>query len=229
MSKIRKLVVFGDSWTFGDELMAPELATRADRYNAMPENDQYRLQHCWARHVADHFGLELVNLSFNGMSLQSMIWTALWWVNNHDVSDSLAIAALTLDHRTSWYQDNIPGRTPKWNMHMHSAWEHTSGPWKEVKQNYFQHSQGDALDRYQRQQAVLCFDSIADRHQIPVVQFDIHPDQTPYYGKQHAYVGEAAWNWIEDNRAKNKHPNEQGHVLIANRLISWIESVKLMK
>jgi hypothetical protein len=163
------------------------------------------------------------------MSLQSMIWTALWWVNNHDVSDSLAIAALTLDHRTSWYQDNVPGRTPEWNMHTHSAWEQTSGHWTQVKQNYFQYSQGDMLDQYQRQQAVLCFDSIADRYQIPVVQFDIHPDQTPYYGKQHAYAGEAAWNWIEDNRAKDKHPNKQGHVLIANRLISWIESVKLMK
>jgi hypothetical protein len=53
MSKIKKLVVFGDSWTFGDELMAPELATHPGRYNAMPENDQYRLQHGWARHVAD--------------------------------------------------------------------------------------------------------------------------------------------------------------------------------
>jgi hypothetical protein len=112
---------------------------------------------------------------------------------------------------------------------MHSAWEQTSGHWTQVKQNYFQYSQGDMLDQYQRQQAVLCFDSIADRYQIPVVQFDIHPDQTPYYGKQHAYAGEAAWNWIDDHRAKDKHPNKQGHVLIANRLISWIESVKLMK
>ena len=228
MSKIKKLVVFGDSWTFGDELMAPELATHPGRYNAMPENDQYRLQHGWARHVADQFGLELVNLAFNGMSLQSMIWTALWWVNNHDVSDSLAIAALTLDHRTSWYLDNVPGRTPEWNMHIHSAWEQTVGHCGPIKQHYFQYSQGAALDQYHRQQAILCFDGIADRHQIPVIQFDIHPAQTPYYGKQHAYVGEAAWNWVEDNHAKNKHPNEQGHVLIANRLISWIKSVKLI-
>ena len=194
----------------------------------MPENDQYRLQHGWARHVADQCGLELVNLAFNGMSLQSMIWTALWWVNNHDVSDSLAIAALTLDHRTSWYLDNVPGRTPEWNMHIHSAWEQTVGHCGPIKQHYFQYSQGAALDQYHRQQAILCFDGIADRHQIPVIQFDIHPAQTPYYGKQHAYVGEAAWNWVEDNHAKNKHPNEQGHVLIANRLISWIKSVKLM-
>jgi hypothetical protein len=208
--------------------MAPELATHPGRYNAMPENDQYRLQHGWARHVADQFGLELVNLAFNGMSLQSMIWTALWWVNNHDVSDSLAIAALTLDHRTSWYLDNVPGRTPEWNMHIHSAWEQTVGHCGPIKQHYFQYSQGAALDQYHRQQAILCFDGIADRHQIPVIQFDIHPAQTPYYGKQHAYVGEAAWNWVEDNHAKNKHPNEQGHVLIANRLISWIKSVKLM-
>ena len=229
MSKIRKLIVFGDSWTFGDELLAPELVDRPDRYTAMPENDQYRLQHCWACHVADHFDLELVNLAFNGMSLQSMIWTALWWVNNHDVSDSVAIAALTLDHRTSWYLDNVPDRTPEWNMHMHSAWSSLAEPWSSIKQNHFKSSQGDMLDQYHRQQAVLCFDSISERYRIPVVQFDIHPNQTPYYGKQHAYVGEAAWNWIEDNRAKDKHPNEQGHVLIANRLISWIESVKLMK
>ena len=82
---IKRIIAFGDSWTFGDELMDPQFdgwpdGGMLDHYD---ENKQYRLSHCYAGLVANHYGVELHNMAFPGSSLESMRWTLQWliWVD----------------------------------------------------------------------------------------------------------------------------------------------------
>ena len=72
-----KLAVFGDSWTWGDELVDPKYPER----DCCDEgNDQYRLSHCFSGLIAEHYGWEYENYGHPGASLQSTVWTFLWWL-----------------------------------------------------------------------------------------------------------------------------------------------------
>jgi hypothetical protein len=224
---IKKLVVFGDSWTFGDELICPELKDQVDIADSA--NDEYRLTHCWGGIVADHFDLEFYNFGFNGMSLQSTVWTMLWWLENHDISDSLVIVGLTQPYRTSWFLANNKFRNPEWNMHIHSVWEQTDPVWQTMQKNHLTHSGCKKLYVNNRQQSIIFFDGVSDRYKIPLGQFDCYPNTIDFYSKNHIGLGESAQDWAQSYITQTAHPDEQGHILISNRLISWINSVKLIE
>ena len=77
---IKRVIAFGCSWTYGDELIDPQFrhldeTEFRDHYD---ENKPWRLANCYAGLVADHYGLELENCAFPGSSLESMRWTMNW-------------------------------------------------------------------------------------------------------------------------------------------------------
>ena len=79
---IKRVIAFGDSWTFGDELVDPQFRGTdihdwefRDHYDS---NKPYRLANGYAGKVAAHYGCELENLAFPGASLESMRWTLQW-------------------------------------------------------------------------------------------------------------------------------------------------------
>lgn len=224
-----KLITFGDSWTFGDELFDSALAQLPNAYCAMSENDEYRLARCWGGLVARELGLNFENYGFNGMSLQSMVWTATWCMDNIDLSNSIVIVGLTNDLRTSWYDSSRVDNVRPWNTHIHSCWNPQQDPWRTITKLHVENSHSQELNRKNRQQAVMFFDSLAHRYQIPVLQFDCYRNQTNFYSQNHVWPGQCAKDWIDDNCAPGNHPTESGHILISNKLTSWIKSVKLMK
>ena len=224
---IKQLVVFGDSWTFGDELLCPDLNDQASIVN--PDNDKYRMSHCWGGIVANQFDLKFYNFGLNGMSLQSTMWTLLWWLKNHNTDNSLIVIGLTDPSRTSWYLSDSHLRDPQWNTHIHSAWDQKKETWNTIKKIHYTHSYCNELLVHNREQSIIFFDGIQHRYNIPIIQFDCYKDQTKFYSQYHAYPGESAINWIGEHRTQTNHPTKSGHIIISNRLISWINSVKIIE
>jgi hypothetical protein len=63
---IKRVIAFGCSWTYGDELIDPQFrhldeTEFRDHYD---ENKPWRLANCYAGLVADHYGLELETVHF---------------------------------------------------------------------------------------------------------------------------------------------------------------------
>ena len=74
---IKRIIALGCSWTYGDELIDPQFRhinhlVVDDFKDHYEENNPWRLSHCYAGLVADHYGLEFENCAFPGASLESM-------------------------------------------------------------------------------------------------------------------------------------------------------------
>lgn len=217
---IKNLVTLGDSWVYGDEL----------------GDDEYRQQHAWPRLVADHFGMTLQNLGFNGESLQSTIWSALWWLDNQYREDSLIIVGLTQAWRTSWFRASHQDDSVPWSAHANIASLFDIDEYQQMKKLYINHSDCEKLQKFNRRQALSFFDGLPKTNDVEVLQFDIYsarqqffglsPEHLPY-GSSHMYPGESAAEWVGTHVKPHKHPDETGHDIIAKKLISWIESAKL--
>ena len=230
-----KLAVFGDSWTWGDELVDPKYPER----DCCDEgNDQYRLSHCFSGSIAEHYGWEYENYGHPGASLQSTVWTFLWWLQQ-DIKheDYVVLVGLTSADRQSWYNpDHVSySNDPPWNKYIHSSWIHFGSSvvpeeWRKLGKDYMTLSQCDELSIFNYQQAVYFFDGIAKTKNLRLAQFNFY--------RQLAQINANTLWWPEQNmqdylyalpearqiHAPGHHPNEKGHQIISKRLINQIDS-----
>lgn len=209
---IKNLITLGDSWVYGDEL----------------GNNDHRQKCNWPALVANHFNLKLRNLGFNGESLQSSVWSALWWIENHFDQESMVIAALTQSWRVSWFRSTHAKSEHPWQAHGNLVSPFREPEWHQLKKIHLSVSACDTLDRYNRYQSILFFDGMSRHYQLPLLCFDLYNDQTGFFSNNHVYPGENAEQWVGNNIKPLGHPDENGHILIANKLIHWIESAKLV-
>ena len=80
--KFKKIVGFGDSWVFGDELLDPEYAKTNDRAHAGDtQNKPYRDRCCYLGLLGQHYGVPVENYGIPGGSLDSTAWTFFDWFN----------------------------------------------------------------------------------------------------------------------------------------------------
>lgn len=210
---IKNLVTLGDSWVYGDEL----------------GDDDYRQQHIWPTLVARHFGLNLVNLGFNGESQQSSIWSMLWWLENHYVPDSMVLLAITQSWRVSWFRASHAHDPFPWSAHANIVAPFDEPAYHELKKIHIGVSACDTLDRFNRQQTLLFFDGVCQMYRLPVRYFDLYPDQGDFFGSNHLFPGENATAWVGKNKKALGHPDEKGHSIIAEKLIDSIKSVKILE
>ena len=78
--QFKKIVGFGDSWMYGDELMDPEYAKQTpDGHYSDEQNFPYRLKHCFLGQLGTHYGVPIENFGIPGGSLGSTMWTFQWW------------------------------------------------------------------------------------------------------------------------------------------------------
>lgn len=234
--KFKKLVGFGDSWIWGDELLSPCLRDRSDAHPILIENTQYREENCFLGLIGRHYGLPVENFGWPGSSLQSAIWTYLWWLENSqiDPQDCLIMVGLTDAYRYSFYDPNHRcfDNDPPWNRHIHSAWIHNSDaeidrPWKELVKLHTVLSDCDDLHRLNFRQAVEFFHG---QDHGNVVQFCTMPpvirmDRSTLIFPQTSLQGILDDFKRTDVYAPNRHPNELGHRLLSEQLISQIDHV----
>ena len=201
------------------------------------QNNSYRLENCYTGILAKHYSLTQENLSFPGSSLQSMQWNLTWWLNNHSteyIRNSILVVGLTEESRVSWYDPKHKHDIddPPWNNYLHAQWLGGAGPnvssgWHDLHKHYLNMTDCDELYQLNYETTVRLFDGISSRYNIPVVQFNAMattttttPCTTLYeYDSRHMLTS------ATDVYKPMGHPNEKGHKLIANDLISVIDTL----
>lgn len=209
---IKKLITLGDSWVYGDEL----------------GDDDHRQQFYWPALVAKHFQIDLQNLAFNGESQQSTIWSMLWWIENHFEQHSLVLVGLTNESRASWFRASHAADPDPWSAHINSAAPFDEPGCHQLKKLHMAISACATLERYNRSQTILFFEGISKHYDLPVLYFDLYPGHPKFFGRNHAYPGQNASDWIGSHTKPLGHPDENGHITIANKLIYWLESAKIL-
>lgn len=164
--KFKKIVGFGDSWMWGDELLDPALINHPYAHPVLVENTEYRESHCFLGLLGKHYGVPTENFGIAGGSLQSTIWNYLWWLEHEPTpQDCFVLIALTSADRHSFYN---PGHhsyanDPPWNKYVHSAWVHygaSSVPddWADMVKKHMVLTDSEKLSDLNYAQTVLFFD-----------------------------------------------------------------------
>lgn len=242
---ITKLVAFGCSWAFGDELIDPKLKEiNSNAHACDSENTNYRTKHCYAGLVADHYGLELDNIAFNGSSLESMRWNLVWYLQNNPTNDVIFLVGLTNATRTSWFNPTHSSNDsdPPWNRHIHGAWLNSPNPninenWYALHRTWLGMSYHRDWAEFNFVQTIDQFDHANSRRNIPVVQFNnlrndyaaTCPTLINPKSNFNSLLMQKQTQTNENYFAPNKHPNEQGHRIISDYLIKHIDSSKILE
>lgn len=240
----KKIVGFGDSWMYGDELLDPELVKRqSDAHPCWVQNTAYRNSHSFLGLLGRHYGVLTENFGIPGGSMQSSIWTFQWWLDHEpDPDECLILVGHTDSDRLSFYNPNHRSYTndPPWNRFIHSSWvEYGSSVIPEefrtmVKQQLVLTNCAE-LAKLNYQQTVQFFDGVAARRNLNMMQFHIMPADIEMNLPTAIWPGFSTTMWFRDHPGNRNrelimpggHPNEIGHVMIAEKLISTIDSATM--
>lgn len=239
--KFEKIVAFGDSFVWGDELLDPALVTHKHAHSVLIENTAYREGHAFAGQIGQHYGVPVENFGWPGGSLQSTIWTYLWWVEHESLplDRCLVLIGLTDGNRHSFYNPNHVSyaNDPPWNRFMHSSWIHsgasTVGPeWAEMGRRYMALTDCAELIRLNWLQALLFFHGQVPKH-AGLLQFKTISGETVRRESSLLWPDQALQTFFDHLPDRSqylcpmRHPNERGHRMIADRLIAEIDRVIL--
>ena len=240
----KKIVGFGDSWMYGDELLDPELSrTHADAHSCWTQNDAYRNSHNFLGLLGKHYNVPVENFGIAGGSMQSSIWTFQWWLDHEsDPGSCLVLVGHTDSDRLSFYNPNHKkyANDPPWNKFIHSTWiQYGSSVIPEEFRNMVKQqlvlTNCKALSRLNYQQTVQFFDGVAVRKNLNMMQFHIMPADNHLNLATEIWPGFSTTMWFRDHPGNQKrelifpggHPNEIGHEMIADKLISTINSATM--
>lgn len=233
--KFEKLVGFGDSWMWGDELLDPLLHDHPDRHPVLIQNTPYRESRCFLGRLAQHYDLVSENFGIAGGSLQSTVWTYLWWLRHETVplDRCLILVALTDANRHSFYN---PGHVTysndaPWHRFIHSAWIHSGHSdagleWTNMVKSHMVLTDCDESQNLAFDQTVLFFEGQRCMTGAGMLQFNSVARKT-----SRTPVSSLLWNGLALSQivtdpahlAAMGHPNEKGHERIRDALISEID------
>lgn len=244
--KFDKIVGFGDSWIYGDELVDPVLQAQFDDAHASwQQNTAYRQQHCFLGLLGKHYQVPVINFGIPGGSLQSAIWTFLWWLEHEPQPGTcLVLIGLTEGDRFSHYDPNHHqhGQNADWDKFVHSTWvEHGSSvvpeQFRDLCKRQIVLTACPELSQLNYLQALMLFDGVSARRHIPLLQFHIAPPHRPteYRVPSLIWPKRNLCQWLQYHPRNqdlryykpDRHPNEQGHEIIRDLLISEIDRVIL--
>jgi hypothetical protein len=231
--KFKKIVGFGDSWMYGDELVDPTI----NKHYSHPDNDQYRNANCFLGRLGAHYQVPVENYGISGGSLHSTIWKFIQWFNQEPNPDqTLILVALTESDRFSYI--NPTAQIEKHRM-VHSTWIEADDiavppEFKNLIKQQTVLTVCDQMSALTYQQAVLFFDGIASRNNLKLLQFHVSTPPIcltniptlidPDFSLTHWFVHEI--QPIHDRKYihADGHPNELGSELVKDRLITYIDS-----
>lgn len=223
-----KLVGFGCSFTYGSELMDPELEESWDRHYL---NKPYREKYSWLGQLAELLGYEFDNYgSPAGSNLSIQESFADWFDNRSPDNTDIVCVAWTNHLRHSWWSDD------------EQRWIH-DGFIRNEDEKLFHASFKEWLTlSYNRceqetQHAKLFVNSVCRANNIKIIQFNALPNVNNIYKLDNFHQGDQNMQNVLRNESKSleknflaagEHPNEAGHKHYAKMLHSWIEAKKLV-
>lgn len=234
--KFEKIVGFGDSFMWGDELIDPELQSRYPRAGAYwQENTQYREQNCFLGQLASHYNVQSENFGWPGGSMQSATWCYLWWRQHETVAldQCLVLVCHTDANRTSYYDPNrqMFPNDPDWHRFVHSAWVHyakadVDPEWSAMVKQHFTLTDCLELRKLRYQESLLFWEGI-QMHHAGVLQFCSIAPPVAQYASNSVLTNESLQTLIyQDSKSlacEHGHPNEKGHQVIRDLLIPKID------
>ena len=244
--KFKKIVGFGDSWVWGDELIDPELLKyNPNAHPSLVENRSYRERNCFLGLLGRHYQLPTKNFGIPGGSLQSTMWTFLWWLRNEPrPEECIILVGLTEGSRMSFYDPNHKtySSDPPWNRFVHSSWVHAGvddGPvtreWTDMIKRYMVLSESDPLSILNYEQALYFFDGIAARRNLPMLIWDTSPPHEEITVPSKILPGFNFVDWLRQHPNEMEltfpggHPNENGHMILQDMLQQEIDRVIMSK
>jgi hypothetical protein len=238
--KFTKIVGFGDSWMYGDELLDPNLVTHEHAHATLHLNTPYREGHSFLGLLGAHYGVPTENFGIPGGSLESTEWTYLWWLDHEPQPEQcLVLIFLTESNRASFYNPNHIhySNDPPWNKFVHSTWVHFGssviGPeFTDMIKRYLVLTECPELWDLRYRRTVMLFDSHALRAGITTMMFNTMPPVRRMPGITTLRWPDFAWTEYFRDHALNRdrglimpggHPNERGHEIIRDMLIPEID------
>lgn len=229
------IVGFGDSWMWGDELLDPKLESLPNAHPILDKNTPYREANCFLGLLGAHYNVPVENFGIPGGSLQSSIWCYLWWLNNRPATRALILVALTDAGRQTFFNPkHVPySNDPPWNRFVHSSWAQAgsttvTGEWDDmIKRNLVLTGCRD-LEKLNYQQTVLFFQGQHGQNNC-VMQFCVAvPPMVVNASTLLTPTQSINGHMISSGfRKSGGHPNEQGHKIIRDYLISHIDSATI--
>jgi len=237
--KFKKIVGFGDSWMYGDELLDPELSKLIpEAHSCYTQNTEYRESHCFLGLLGTHYNVPTENFGIPGGSLTSTQWSFQWWMDHETLplDQCLVLVGLTNSFRISHYNPNHVhfSNDPSWNKFVHSAWIDSNDPQTALFQNMLKQQIALTVctewEQLNYQNSLLFFDGISARFNLKLLQFDIARPPGSFKAPTKIWDNDYLENFVlNQNRKPNKHPDEIGHRLIKDRLISQIDSCTMFE
>jgi len=234
--KFKKIVGFGDSWMWGDELLDPELVNHEWAHPVLHENTSYRESNCFLGLLGKHYGVPTENFGIAGGSMQSSIWTYLWWLDHETLNpaECLILVAHTDPNRLTFYNPRhvSMANDEPWNNFVHSAWINSGADcfgdeWNDLVKRFFVLSDCPTLHKLTARQTVDFFHGQHHVMNRNVMQFySMHP----YYQfdvDSMVWKSESLRGLLGNDQsllAPQGHPNEKGHAVICQKLIAEINN-----
>jgi hypothetical protein len=243
--KFKKIVGFGDSWMYGDELLDPYLAQQHDdAHCCWEQNTSYREKHCFLGLLGQHYALPTENFGIPGGSLESTKWTFLWWLDHEPEPEScLILVFLTESNRASFYNPNHVhySNDPAWNKFVHSTWVHFGssviGPeFTDMIKRYLVLTECEELWDLRYRDSVLFYDGQRARSNLPILMFNTLPPVRSMTNVPSLVWPDFSWTMYFREHPGNRsrelikpggHPNEHGHEIIRDLLIPEMDRVIL--
>lgn len=233
--KFSKIVGFGDSWMWGDELIDPSLADQPGILPSDDNNRNYRQHHCFLGQLAEHYQVPCVNFGIPGGSLQSAVWNFLWWLDHEpDPTACLVIVENTYSDRISHFDSDYrnKSRDQVWQRYYHGGL-HIPQPAEQLIKLQISETMCPEWCQLNYQQTVMTLDGIAARRKLNLVQFNLVRADRALTDVPTLLWPD--WNLVDwfstlQNQTGTQyvkprlHPNELGHKLIADRLIHVISN-----
>ena len=232
-----KLIGFGCSFTYGSELLTPELERILQQ---KLENIKYRESKVWLGVLAKRLGLEVDNYAQPSCSNYAIQEKFAEWFNSRDKQQSVIVLIGWSGHqRTSWWHEK-----ESWIHARHSHKHDGIDQCRLDSKNLFEDSLRDYMkysikrSKEVTNNAKLFVNSVCKSHNIPIIQFNAWPEVvTNSYQLSNYHQGDQNMKTVlkeegirlnKNFLAEGEHPNELGHEYYVEMLYSWIKAKNII-
>tara|TARA_B100000989_G_scaffold93263_1_gene67614 strand:- start:6909 stop:7568 length:660 start_codon:yes stop_codon:yes gene_type:complete len=214
-----RVVGFGCSFTYGSELVDPEIGNEHNKLN-----DPYREKHVWLGRLADSLGCGFDNRGEPANSNFAIAQqVSQYFLKNYNESEKIIICiGWTAKTRMSWYGSS-------W---IHNGFVNSQTGWTKSAKEWTVNSTTESFDMY-TDNAKLIVNSICKAKNIPILQFNSlgnhETTNYPNYFIDGSTMRDMLEQAVREDNRKNfmksgGHPNEQGHEYFTIRLTEFAKS-----